>query len=198
MRQDQRRAAARGQGGDQRVQATDAGVAEPDALLGVAVDLDDGVVHVDKCVPAGVGAGLQGRAQPGQRKQEPPGDRVELTHVPEGERAQERPERRRGVRLREEAAHPAVAQQRHVIDAVAARDHPGHQRGHLQPGVRALVRRHTQMLIGQTAQPRPVRQRQDRHQPGGRHEIRVVERHGRAGEGVREFHLRDAPCARRN
>jgi hypothetical protein len=66
-----------------------------------------------------------------------------------------------------------VAQQRHVIDAVGAGDHPGHERGDLQPGVRALVRGHAQVLIGQTAQPRPVRECQHWDEPGGRHEIRV-------------------------
>ena len=38
-------------GGQQRVQPADPGVAEPGALLGVAVDLDDGVVDIDQHVP---------------------------------------------------------------------------------------------------------------------------------------------------
>jgi hypothetical protein len=97
--------------------------------------------------------------QAGQREQEPRGDRVELAHVPEGERTQERAERRGRVRPGEDPAHPAVPQQRHVIDAVRAGDHPGHQRGDLQPSVRALVRGHAQVLISQVAQPRPIGQR---------------------------------------
>ena len=40
-------------GGQQRVQPADPGVAEPGALLGVAVDLDDRVVDIDQRVPAG-------------------------------------------------------------------------------------------------------------------------------------------------
>ena len=130
--------------------------------------------------------------QAGQREQEPRGDRVELAHVPERERPQERPERRGRVRAGEDPAPPAVLQQRHVIDAVGASDHPGHQRSHLQACVRALVRGHAQMLIGQLAQSRPVRKCQHRHETGGRHEIRVVENRRGAAEGVREFHLRDA------
>ena len=61
----------------------------------------------------------QDRSQAGQREQEPGGDRVELPHVSEGERAQERPERRRAVRLREEPAHPAVVQQSKHRDRLA-------------------------------------------------------------------------------
>ena len=41
-------------------------------------------------------------------------------------------------------------------------------------------------------------QRQHRNPPRRRHQIRVVEHRRSAGQGVREFHLRDAPCARRN
>ncbi len=80
--------------------------------------------------------------EPGQRDQEPGRDRVELADVAEGERPQERPQRRRGVRTGEDPAHPAVPQQRHVIDRIRAGDHAADQRGDLQPGVRALVRRH--------------------------------------------------------
>jgi hypothetical protein len=115
----------------------------------------------------------------GQRSEEPGGDRIELAHVPKGERAQERPEPRGRVRLGEDPAHPAVPQQRRVIDRVGAGDHPRHEGGHLQPGIRALVGRHTQTLIGQASQTGPVGQRQHRDQPGGRHKIRVVE--GRRG-----------------
>ena len=106
--------------------------------------------------PATAGRRAQQSGPGRQRDQEPRGDRVELAHVAEGEHAQERTPRRRRVRPGEEPAHPAVAQHRHVIDAVGASDHPGHERGDLQPGVRALVRRQAQMLIGQVAQPRPA------------------------------------------
>ena len=71
-----------GDGGEQRVQATDPGVAEPGALLGVAVDLDDRVVDIDQ--DRAVDPGQQRRAF-GQPGQEPGGDRVELADVTEGE-----------------------------------------------------------------------------------------------------------------
>ncbi len=41
-----------GDGGDQRVEATHLGVAEPGALLGVPVDLNDHVVDIDQHPPA--------------------------------------------------------------------------------------------------------------------------------------------------
>ena len=56
----------------------------------------------------------------------------------------------------EDPAHPAVPQDGHVIDAVRAGDHPRDERGDLQPGVRALVRRHRQILVGQPAKPAPA------------------------------------------
>ena len=89
----------------------------------------------------------------GQVGQEPGGDRVELAHVTEAERAQERPQRRRRVRPRKDPTHPTVPQQRHVVDAVRAGDHPRHQRGDLQPGVGALVARDAEVLTGQRRKP---------------------------------------------
>ena len=114
--------------------------------------------------------------EPGQRDQEPRGDRVELADVAEGERPQERPQRRGRVRPGEDPAHPAVPQQRHVIDRVRAGDHPGDQRGDLQPGVRALVGRHLRCSSASVPQPGRLGQRQHRDQPGRRHEIRIIER----------------------
>ena len=93
----------------------------------------------------------------GQPGQEPGRDRVELADVTEGERAQERTQRRGRVRALEHPPHPAVPQQGHVIDAVGAGDHPRDQRGDLQPGVRALVARHAQVLIGQQSEAPPSR-----------------------------------------
>src|SRR3954452_3185130 len=66
------------------------------------------------------------------------GDRVELTDVPEGERAQERSQRKGGVGAGEEPAHPAVPQQGHVIDAVRAGGHARHQRGHFPAALTPL------------------------------------------------------------
>jgi hypothetical protein len=68
-----------------------------------------------------------------------------------------------------------MSQQRHVIDRVGAGDHPADQRGDLQPGVRALVRRYAQMLIGQIPQPGFLGKSEHRHQTASRHEIGIIE-----------------------
>jgi len=156
------------------------------------VDFDDGVVDIDQHPPTRLvtSGGDQPGGLPGQAGQEPGGDRVELAHVPEGERAQERAQRRGGVRAGEHSSHPTVAQQGHVIDRVGAGDHPGHQGGDLQPGVGALIRRHTQMLIGQGSQTGRVGQRQHRDQPSRRHQIRVIEHRRHRRGRVRQFHFR--------
>ena len=120
-------------------------------LLGVTVDLDDGVVHVDHHQPRPV---TQHRRPVRQSAQEPGGDRIQLTDVTEGERPQKRTQRRRGVAAGEHPAHPAVPQQGHVVDRIRPRRHARHQRRHLQPSVRALVGRHRQMSVGQLLQTR--------------------------------------------
>ena len=117
-----------------------------------------------------------------ERGQEPRGHRVELADVTEGERPQERPQRRGCVAAGEDPAHPTVPQQRHVVDGVGAGDHPRDQRGHLQPRVRALVGRHRQVLLCQRCEPGRLRQRHHRDQPRRRHQIRVVEHRRRRSE----------------
>jgi hypothetical protein len=80
-----------GAGGQQRAVAQHPGVAVGGPLLVVAVDLADGGVDVDRHRRlAGTGAG---RPRPAQGDL---GDSVELADVAEGERAQERPQRRGG------------------------------------------------------------------------------------------------------
>ena len=64
----------------------------------------------------------------------------------ERELPQEAAARRRGVAVNECLAHGAVAQSpreqdRHVLDRVRVRAHPGDQAHRLEVGVRALVRR---------------------------------------------------------
>jgi hypothetical protein len=155
------------------------------------VDLDDGVVDIDQH-RARV---LQGAEQPavlGEVEQEPGGHGVGLADVAEGERAQERAQRRGGVAGGQDRAHPAVPEQGHVIDAVGAGDHARHQRGQLQAGVGALVRRHAHPLVGQLAQPSPPGQGHHRDQTGRRHEIGLVENRRGDRAGVRKLHLRDA------
>jgi hypothetical protein len=84
-----------------------------------------------------------------QPDQEPGGHRIELADMAEGERAQERTQRRGRVGVGEDPDYPAMSKQCHVIDAFRVRDHPRDQRGDLQPGVRALAGRHTQMRLSQ-------------------------------------------------
>jgi hypothetical protein len=45
-------------------------------------------------------------------------------------------------------------------------DHPSHQRGHLQPSIRAAISRHAKQLVGQPTQTRPLGETNERHQPG--------------------------------
>ena len=114
--------------------------------------------------------------------------------VAEGERRQERPQRRGRVGPSEDPLHSAVPQQRHVLDTVRAGDQARDQGGDLQPSVRALVGRHTQMLVRQVPQPRGLGQREHRNQATGRHEIWIIEGCRGRSLRVREFHLRDVPC----
>jgi len=137
------------------------------------VDLDDGVVDVDQHKV--VLAGAHQRCLVGEPGQEPRGDRVEPPDVTEGELPQERSQRRGRVRLREHPAHAAVPQQRHVVDAVRAGDHPCDQRGDLEPRVRALVSGHRQALLDQCPKARGIREHNHRDQPCRRHQIRVIE-----------------------
>ena len=54
-------------------------------------------------------------------------------------------------------------------------NHPAHQRGHFQAGVRALIGRDAQVRLGQFLESGRPGQREDRDQPGRRHEIRIIE-----------------------
>lgn len=122
----------------QCVQPADPGIAEPGALLLMPVNQNDRVVDIDQrpvIETGGDGTVL------GEAGQEPGRDGVQPADVPEGERALERPQRRWCVATGEQFPHLAVAQQRHVIEAVRAGSHPANQRRDLQPGVGALVRR---------------------------------------------------------
>jgi len=136
------------------------------------VDLDDRVIDVDQHPLSDSCDHWCGRAQGGQ---EPGGDRVELADVAEREGAQKRAQCRGCVGPVEDPAHGAVAQQCHVIDAVASGDHPCDQRHHLVAGVGALVAWHAQMLVSQAGQPSVLGKFDYRDQPCGRHEIRIIE-----------------------
>ena len=92
----------------------------------------------------------------------------------------------------EEPAHRAVPHQRHIIEAVRARGHPRHQGRHLQARVRPLVGRHREPVLRNGGQFRTLGEFDQRDQPRGRHEIRVIERHHPHRAGMRELLLRDA------
>ena len=49
-----------------------------------------------------------------------------------------------------------------------------------------------QLLLGQLLEPRGPGQRQDRDQPGRRHEIRIIEHRRGRSRRVAKLHLRDA------
>jgi hypothetical protein len=157
---------------DQGVVAALAGIAVGGAPLLVTVDLADEAVDVDDEPP-------RGRARtrrPGspQRLTE---YAVELAHVPEGERAQERAERRRGHRLvAQNGLRLPGAQEVAVVDRVGARRHRVQKREHLATrprGPRSLAQ--VDRLVDQPLDPQPVRQRRRQHQPGVGDEPLVVE-----------------------
>lgn len=70
--------------------------------------------------------------------------------MPERKGPQERSQRRARVTASREPLHPVVAQQGHLNDRIRTGHRPGHQRRELQPGIRALVRRHRKPFIGQS------------------------------------------------
>ena len=192
LRHDHRRRPRGGDRGQQRVQAADPGVAEPGALLGVPVDLDDRVVDVDQHRPCCRSPPASSGGPGGQAGQEPRGDRVELADMPEGERAQERTQRRRRVR--------AVEQPCPSRRAAAAPCHrcSRRRRPSRPPARPPSTRRWRPCRSARSDAHRPtpqagrVGQRQHRNQPSRRHQIRVIEHRSPRRAGVRKLHPRDA------
>jgi len=86
-----------------------------------------------------------------------------------------RSQRGRGIRGVEDVSHPAVPQDRHVIDAVRPGHHPRDQGGYLQTRVRALVGGHGQELIGQRPQTHHRSEFHDWDQASRRHQVWFVE-----------------------
>jgi len=135
---------------------------------------------------------------PGQAGQDTGGDGVELAHVPEAERTQERAQRRGRPHPVEQPTHPAMTQQLRIGDRVRTGNHARDQRGHLRPDRSTGATRSRQMPIGERVQPRPLRQRQCWHQPGARHETRIIETRRAHRIGMGKLHLRDAPRDQQN
>jgi len=152
-------------------------------LLGVTVGGFHGVVDVEEADLIGPG---QQRGVPGQVRQQPPGHRLKLQHVPEGEGTQERSARGRGTNPAEDAVHPPVPEQPHVVDAVGAGDHPRDQRADLDRGVAPAGFGQGHVLIDQVGQPGPISQRHHRDQPDGGHQIVLIEPAGNRVRSVGE------------
>ena len=96
----------------------------------------------------------------------------------EGERPQERIQRRGRVGPGEDPAHPAMTQQRHVIDRAAPATMPATRGPPSIPRSRPLSLGTLRCSSSQVAQPGPVgKGARTGDQAAGRHEIRIVERH---------------------
>jgi hypothetical protein len=119
----------------------------------------------DRVIDVNVGdlsGAAQQRRPPRQGREQAGSDRIQLAHVPEPERPQERAQRRRRPHPLKEPVHRAVPQQIHVLDRVRARDHPRDQRRNLD---RRIRRRHGQPLAQQLGQPGLLGQSHHRRQP---------------------------------
>jgi hypothetical protein len=112
--------------------AADAGIAERGALLGAAEDLADKGIDIDHQAP--VARARAGRPRARQRLAQ---HAVELADVPERERAQKRPQRRRRHDpVAQDRSGAPRAQQVAVVDAVRAQGHRRDQCHHLRAGIR--------------------------------------------------------------
>lgn len=99
----------------QRIEPCHAGIAEPDALLGVAERRTDRVVDVELAERFARG---DDRGVPGQTGGAAGGDRVKPTHLPEPERPQERaPRRGRPHPVESRGAAPRRSKSRSAIES---------------------------------------------------------------------------------
>ncbi len=162
-----------GAGGDDRVISVDARVPVGGALLLIPVDLADEAVQIDHQRPI-----ARTRASPPRPPERDIQDAVELTDVPEGERAQERPERR-GCHhpVPEDQTGRTGPQHVHLIDAVRPGDHPVHQRHDLAARQRrarsARVKPHR--LVHRLLDPEPLGEGRRDQQPGVADQPLIVE-----------------------
>ncbi len=163
-RSDVQRLAGIGASGQDRVVAEHLGVAVRGALLQRAADLADEAVDIDhQPALARPGAGPPRACQ--RLAQQP----VELAHVPERERTQERAQRRRRRDpATQQPARAAGPQHVAVIDAVSAERHREDQRHHL--AARAARARplgpQPHQPLRERLDPQPFRDRRRQHNPG--------------------------------
>jgi hypothetical protein len=159
--------------GQQRVKPALAGVAESGALLVVAVHLADEAVDIDdQALATGAGTRLP---RAGQRLAEQP---IELAHVPEGERAQKRAQRRgRGDPAPQQTPRAPRAQHVAVIDRVGAQHHREHQAHDLAPrvGRPGQLAAQTHAPSRQTLDPQPPSDRRGQHDPRVRDRPLIIE-----------------------
>ncbi len=153
-----------GSGGEDRVVAEQPGVAVGGTLLQAPADLADETVDVDHQPPVTrAGAGLP------RALKRLPEELVELAHVPERERAQKRPQRRRRRDpATQQPARPARAQHARVVDAVGAQDHRVEDRHHLAAHIRRArpVTTQPHQTSCQRLDTEPLRDRRDQRDPG--------------------------------
>jgi hypothetical protein len=170
---DVQRLARVGAGGKDRVVAEDLGVAVGRSLLLVAADLADEAVDVDD-QPPGPGAG----AGPPRALKRLAEQRVELAHMPEGERAQKRSQRRRRRDpAAEQPARAARAQNVAVVDAVSTEHHRKQQRHHLAPRVRGpgTITSQPHQPARERLDSEPPSDRRDQHHASVRDDPLIVE-----------------------
>jgi hypothetical protein len=155
------------------VVAEHARVAVGRALLEIAADLADEAVDVDhQPAVARAGAGLP-RAR--QRLRQQP---VELADMPEGERAQKRPQGRgRGQPAAEQPSRAPGPEHAAVVDAVGAQHHRKQQRHRLasRVGRARPVAPQPHQPGRQGLDSQPLGDRRDQHHPGVRDDPLIIE-----------------------
>jgi hypothetical protein len=163
------------------------------ALLSVPVDPLLLGIHVHEGEHISTG---QQRGAAGQLRQNQPVDLLQLQHVPPGEGPQERPQGGRCPDPAEQRGQGAVPQHVHVIDAVRAGDHPGHQAPSLHRRVHPARPADPDMLPYQLTQASPPSQGHDRDQARPRHQMRVIKPHIDLRQLMQQSHLRGVLSAR--
>ena len=125
------------------------------------------------------------------------GHRGELVGMPEGELAQQDPQRRGRIHLVEHPGRAAGAQHVHIVDAVRPAHHARNDRGQL-PGRIDRARGHPgagqlDVLADQPRKTGLLSQFQHRHQTRRRHQIRLVEHRRPDCERMRRLHRKCLP-----
>jgi hypothetical protein len=152
----------------------DLGVAEPGALLVVAVDLHDRRVEIDRR-----GRGPRSRTERPGAADRCCDHRIELADVPEGERPQEGAER--GGRHHPEGQHPCrrpCAQAVGVVDVGGAGQDRRHQRQYLATRKGAPdASTETHRLVHQRFETQAHREGRRHEEPCCGHQRRLIEGH---------------------